>query len=80
MIRLGVMVRDGYTERHMIWANTRAISLITSDRKGAMGNCYSRGHFHCGAQLAICPIYAFNTHEHTHTHKHMCIYKYTLTN
>lgn len=60
--------------------HTQAISLITSDREGAKGNSYSHGHFHCGAPLAICPIYAFSTHMNTYTHtKHVCIYKYTLS-
>lgn len=57
--------RNTHTHSH-----TQAISLITSDRKAARGNGYSPGHFHCGALLALCPIYAFNTH----THKHTCVY------
>lgn len=46
--------------------HTQAISLITSDREGAEGNSSSHGHFHCGAPLAMCPIYAFSTHTQTH--------------
>ena len=52
----------------------QAISLITSDRKGAEGNSYSHGHFHCGAPLAMRPIYAFNTHTCTHTSASACIH------
>lgn len=60
-----------HTEKHThTRSHTQTISLITSDRKAARGNGYSPGHFHCGALLALCPIYAFNTH----TQAHMCIY------
>lgn len=69
---LGVrhLYRDAHdmgTHTH-ICTHTQTISLITSDREWAKGNSYSHGHFHCGAPLAICPIYAFNTHMNTYTH------------
>ena len=66
---------DSYAERHVIWKknlmDTHTITLITSDKEGSEGNGHSHGHFHCGAPLAICPIYAFNTHKNTHAYKHL---------
>ncbi len=72
VIQRGTWYGHTHTQTH-----TQTISLITSDREDAEGNSHSYGHFHCGAPLAVCPIYAFNTHTCTHSLKlkysHTCI-------